>query len=92
MEETHAVTTSTSAGESTQDFRSKEFFASLLDEQSEKLRSLKHGDTMDGIILAVHDHELVIDIGAKSEGVVLARDMHTLTDEERADPKTTKVV
>ena len=85
MEETHAVTTSTSAGESTQDFRSKEFFASLLDEQSEKLRSLKHGDTMDGIILAVHDHELVIDIGAKSEGVVLARDMHTLTDEERAD-------
>ena len=85
MEETHAVTTSTSAGESTQDFRSKEFFASLLDEQSEKLRSLKHGDTMDGIILAVHEHELVIDIGAKSEGVVLARDMHTLTDEERAD-------
>jgi small subunit ribosomal protein S1 len=85
MEETHAVTTSTSAGESTQDFRSKEFFASLLDEQSEKLRSLKHGDTMDGIILAVHDHELIIDIGAKSEGVVLARDMHTLTDEERAD-------
>jgi len=85
MEETHAVTTSTSAGESTQDFRSKEFFASLLDEQSEKLRSLKHGDTMDGIILAVHDDELVIDIGAKSEGVVLARDMHTLTDEERAD-------
>ncbi len=85
MEETHAVTTSTLAGESTQDFRSKEFFASLLDEQSEKLRSLKHGDTMDGIILAVHDHELVIDIGAKSEGVVLARDMHTLTDEERAD-------
>lgn len=85
MEETHAVTTSTSAGESTQDFRSKEFFASLLDEQSEKLRSLKHGDTMDGTILAVHDHELIIDIGAKSEGVVLARDMHTLTDEERAD-------
>ena len=85
MEETHAVTTGTSAGESTQDFRSKEFFASLLDEQSEKLRSLKNGDTMDGIILAVHEHELVIDIGAKSEGVVLARDMHTLTDEERAD-------
>ena len=85
MEETHAVTTSTSAGESTLDIHSKEFFASLLNEQSEKLRSLKHGDTMDGIILAVHDHELVIDIGAKSEGVVLARDMHTLTDEERSD-------
>ncbi|MFN7472769.1 MAG: 30S ribosomal protein S1 [Roseiflexaceae bacterium] len=84
MEETHAVTTSTSAGESTLDIRSQEFFASLLNEQSEKLRSLKHGDTMDGIILAVHDHELVIDIGAKSEGVVLARDMHTLTDEERS--------
>lgn len=85
MEETHAVTTVTSAGESIQDFRSKEFFASLLDEQSEKLRSLKNGDTMDGIILAVHEQELVIDIGAKSEGVVLDRDMHTLTDEERAD-------
>ena len=84
MEETHAVTTSTSAGESTLDIRSQEFFASLLNEQSEKLRSLKHGDTMDGIILAVHDYELVIDIGAKSEGVVLARDMHTLTDEERS--------
>ena len=84
MEETHAVTTSTSAGESTLDIRSQELFASLLNEQSEKLRSLKHGDTMDGIILAVHEHELVIDIGAKSEGVVLARDMHTLTDEERS--------
>ncbi len=84
MEETHAVTTSTSAGESTLDIRSQEFFASLLNEQSDKLRSLKHGDTMDGTILAVHEHELVIDIGAKSEGVVLARDMHTLTDEERS--------
>ncbi len=85
MEDTHAVTTSTSLGESTPDIRSKEFFAALLDEQSEKLRSLKHGDTMDGVILAIHENELVMDIGAKSEGVILARDMHTLTDEERAD-------
>ena len=83
MDESHAVTTSSNAGESTQDIRSKEFFAQLLNEQSEKLRSLKHGDTMDGVILAIHEHELVVDIGAKSEGVVLARDMHTVVDEER---------
>ena len=85
MDESHAVTTSTIAGASTYDIHSKEFFASLLNEQSEKLRSLKHGDTMDGVILAIHEHELVVDIGAKSEGVVLARDMHTLDAEERAD-------
>jgi len=83
MDESHAVTTSSNAGESTPDIRSKEFFAQLLNEQSEKLRSLKHGDTMDGVILAIHEHELVVDIGAKSEGVVLARDMHTVVDEER---------
>ncbi len=83
MDESHAVTTSSNAGESTPDIRSKEFFAQLLNEQSEKLRSLKHGDTMDGVILAIYEHELVVDIGAKSEGVVLARDMHTVVDEER---------
>ncbi|MFM2308140.1 MAG: hypothetical protein RLY87_260 [Chloroflexota bacterium] len=85
MDESHAVTTGTIAGASTFDIHSKEFFASLLNEQSEKLRSLKHGDTMDGVILAIHEHELVVDIGAKSEGVVLARDMHTLDADERAD-------
>jgi small subunit ribosomal protein S1 len=83
MDESHAVITSSNAGESTPDIRRKEFFAQLLNEQSEKLRSLKHGDTMDGVILAIHEHELVVDIGAKSEGVVLARDMHTVVDEER---------
>lgn len=83
MEESRAVATS-SAGATTKDIRSKEFFAALLEETSGTLRSLKHGDTMDGVILAIHDNEIVVDIGAKSEGVVLARDMHTLNEEERA--------
>ena len=81
MEDSRAVMT---AGTTTKDIRSKEFFAELLAETSGSLRSLKHGDTMDGVILAIHDHEIVVDIGAKSEGVVLARDMHTLNEEERS--------
>lgn len=84
MEETRTVATGITAGGLTNDIRSKEFFAALLEETSGSLRSLKHGDTMDGVILAIHDHEIVVDIGAKSEGVVLARDMHTLNEEERA--------
>jgi predicted RNA-binding protein with RPS1 domain len=55
----------------------------LLKSQGGALKVLKYGDTFDGTVLHVGRDELVVDIGAKSEGVVAARDMQTLTDDER---------
>lgn len=81
MEEPHA---GVSAVTPAADPHSPEFFEMLLESQGGALKVLKYGDTFDGTILYVGRDELVVDIGAKSEGVVAARDMHTLTDDERA--------
>jgi small subunit ribosomal protein S1 len=81
MEEPHA---GVSAVTPAADPHSPEFFEMLLKSQGGALKVLKYGDTFDGTILHVGRDELVVDIGAKSEGVVAARDMQTLTDDERA--------
>jgi small subunit ribosomal protein S1 len=86
MEESHAGTTTASSSvvvTDATDTRSSDFFAQLLAEQGSYLRALKYGDIVEGTILRVEREELIVDIGAKSEGVVTARDMHTVTDAER---------
>jgi len=86
MEESHAGTTTASPSvvvTDATDTRSSDFFAQLLAEQGNYLRALKYGDIVEGTILRVEREELIVDIGAKSEGVVTARDMHTVTDAER---------
>jgi small subunit ribosomal protein S1 len=47
-------------------------------------RSLKYGDTVDGLIMRVDKDEILVDIGAKAEGVVPSREMQSLTSEDRA--------
>lgn len=86
MEESHAGATTISSSvvvTDATDTRSPEFFAQLLAEQGSYLRSLKYGDVVEGNVIRSERDELIVDIGAKSEGVVAARDMHTLSDEER---------
>jgi small subunit ribosomal protein S1 len=47
-------------------------------------RNLKYGDTADGKIMRVDRDEILVDIGAKAEGVVPSREMQSLSAEDRA--------
>lgn len=55
-----------------------------LDDPAHDYRNLQYGDTVDGVIMRVDKDEILVDIGAKAEGVVPAREMQSLTDEDRA--------
>jgi small subunit ribosomal protein S1 len=86
MEEPLAVSASSASIANTfltADTHSPEFFAQLLAEQGSLLRSLTHGDTLDGVIMSRSGDEILIDIGHKSEGVVSNREMQSLTPAER---------
>jgi small subunit ribosomal protein S1 len=47
----------------------------LLSESSEDIRSLKHGDVVEGSVVRIDKDEILVDIGAKSEGVVSNREL-----------------
>lgn len=47
-------------------------------------RNLKYGDTVDGKIMRVDRDEILVDIGAKAEGIVPSREMQSLPPEDRA--------
>jgi small subunit ribosomal protein S1 len=47
-------------------------------------RNLKYGDTVDGRVMRVDRDEILVDIGAKAEGIVPAREMQSLPPEDRA--------
>ena len=51
-------------------------------------RNLQYGDTVDGTIMRVDRDEILVDIGAKAEGVVPAREMQSLLPEDRAELKS----
>ncbi len=44
--------------------------AELLAEQDADIRSFKHGDVVEGTVVRIDKDEILVDIGAKSEGVV----------------------
>ncbi len=46
-------------------------------------RNLQYGDTVDGTIMRVDKDEILVDIGSKAEGVVPAREMQSLTADDR---------
>lgn len=58
---------------------------SMLDllEGSFELRSFHHGDVVEGVVVHVSPGEILIDIGAKSEGVVSGRELERLGSEAR---------
>ncbi|MGZ6342656.1 MAG: 30S ribosomal protein S1 [Candidatus Limnocylindrales bacterium] len=47
----------------------------LLSEVPEEIRSLKHGDVVEGSVVRIDKDEILVDIGAKSEGVVSNREL-----------------
>ncbi|MDP6822225.1 MAG: S1 RNA-binding domain-containing protein [Dehalococcoidia bacterium] len=58
--------------------------ADLLDEYMPS-RSLRRGDIIDGRVMRHDNDGLLVNIGHKSEGVVLSKEMRTLTEEDVSD-------
>ena len=50
--------------------------AELLAEQDTEIKSFKHGDVVEGIVVRIDKDEILVDIGAKSEGVVSNRELY----------------
>jgi len=48
----------------------------LLNEQSGDIKSFKHGDVVEGTVVRIDKDEILVDIGAKSEGVVSNRELY----------------
>lgn len=61
--------------------------AELLDQQEDLFRVLKPGDIVKGVVARKTSSEILIDVGAKSEGVVDAKDLNNLSAEELAEIK-----
>ena len=47
----------------------------LLAEQNADIKSFKHGDVVEGTVVRIDKDEILVDIGAKSEGVVSNREL-----------------
>ena len=47
----------------------------LLAEQDSDIKSFKHGDVVEGAVVRIDKDEILVDIGAKSEGVVSNREL-----------------
>jgi small subunit ribosomal protein S1 len=56
----------------------------LLDEGAIGIQSVHRGQIRDGTIARVTQNEILVDIGAKSEGIIASHELEELSDEERA--------
>jgi small subunit ribosomal protein S1 len=55
----------------------------MLADPKHEYRAPQFGDVIDGIIMRLDRDEMLVDIGAKSEGVIPAREFSSLSDDER---------
>ena len=58
--------------------------AELLEEE-ESLKSLRRGDIIEGVVMHADRESILVDISSKTEGVIPAQEMRSLTAEELAD-------
>ena len=56
----------------------------LMKASAQQYRTLKHGDVLEGTVMKVDREEILLDIGAKTEGVIPAREATSMTEEERS--------
>ncbi|WP_129628018.1 30S ribosomal protein S1 [Candidatus Oscillochloris fontis] len=56
----------------------------FLNDPAHDYRNLKYGDTVDGTVMRIDKDEILVDIGAKAEGIVPSREMQSLPAEDRA--------
>ena len=57
----------------------------LLAQQSGDIPSLKHGDVVEGTLVRIDKDEMLVDVGAKSEGVVSNRELYGRNAETQPD-------
>ena len=55
----------------------------FLKDPAHDYRNLQYGDTVDGTIIRIYDDEILVNVGAKAEGVVPIREMQSLAPEDR---------
>ena len=54
-------------------------------EESHEIKSVRRGETMMGTIVSITPHEILVDIGSKSEGIVAGRELESLSPEDLAE-------
>ena len=55
----------------------------LLRASEQQYRTLKHGDVVEGTVMRLGRDEILVDIGAKTEGIIPQHELQSLTPEER---------
>ncbi len=53
-----------------------------LDQELSTIKTLAHGDIIDGIVVRVDPDEVLVDVGSKSEGVISNRELGTRSEQE----------
>ena len=66
--------------------RTKPRWRSCWSQQAADIRSFKHGDVVEGTVVRVDKDEILVDIGAKSEGVVSNRELFGRNAETQPQP------
>ena len=56
----------------------------LMKASAQQYRTLKHGDVLEGTVMKVDREEILLDIGAKTEGVIPSREATSMSEEERS--------
>ena len=72
-------------GQSAEEAEDRALMEQFLLNPAHDYRNLQYGDAVDGTIMRVDKDEILVDIGSKAEGVVPAREMQSLTPEDRAE-------
>src|SRR4029453_3975749 len=76
---------STPNGQSAEEAEDRALMEQFLLNPAHDYRNLQYGAAVDGTILGGHKDEIPVEIGSKAEGVVPAREMQSLTPEDRAE-------
>src|SRR5215216_2456116 len=79
-----SLTNGTPKGQSAEEAEDRALMEQFLLNPAHDYRNLQYGDTVDGTVMRVDKDEILVDIGSKAEGVVPAREMQSLTAEDRA--------
>jgi small subunit ribosomal protein S1 len=82
-----SLTNGTPKGQSAEEAEDRALMEQFLLNPAHDYRNLQYGDTVDGTVMRVDRDEILVDIGAKAEGVVPAREMQSLPAEDRAELK-----
>lgn len=72
------MTTGRTGNSGSYDEPGMEDMEALLDQESLEFRSLRRGDVVDGIVMEAGREGVLVDIGAKSEGLIPLNEMHSL--------------